>query len=214
VQVSRICDLCLYMRRGQVVASGVTDEILELYRRDQPVSDLRNSQILDPLVKKFNCSLATESCSWGDELAVTIHLELAKPIQCGLALIAVHEGEISVAQFEITQDLNLNHASRTDAIFRIGPVHLREGVYGMSITILSESRKKTLVHALNVVSFKVIGPKGYGVPYQLPIKRLATKPCDQKSSTNRRLPDPRRPWHPASGSGHPQPLEDEDSELR
>ena len=168
IQVSRICDLCLYLNRGETLAMGATEEILELYRQDQPVN-YHNSINLDNSVKKFECILQEKNANWGDRLNLTINLEMFDEVKSGLGLIAIQDGELSVAQFEITQEINSGLAAKKTINLTLGPLHLRNGNYGITVTVLNESRKGTLVHALNCVFINFLGPIGYGVPYQFPI---------------------------------------------
>ena len=168
IQVSRICDLCLYLNRGETLAMGATEEILELYQQDQPVN-FQNSIILDNSVKIFECILHEQNANWGDRLNLTINLEMLDEVKSGLGLIAIQDGELSVAQLEITQEINSGLAAKKSINLTLGPLHLRNGNYGITVTVLNESRKGTLIHALNCVFINFSGPTGYGVPYQFPV---------------------------------------------
>jgi hypothetical protein len=149
---------------------GATEESLELYRQDQPVN-FQNSITLDNSVNKFECILHEQNANWGDRLNLTINLEMLDEVKSGLGLIAIQDGELSVAQFEITQEINAGLAAKKSINLTLGPLHLRNGNYGLAVTLLNESRKKTLVHAINFSKLNISGPIGYGVPYQIPISK-------------------------------------------
>jgi lipopolysaccharide transport system ATP-binding protein len=174
VQVSRICDRCLYLKGGEMVAIGPTDEIQERYYRDQPEADSGMSVVLDPGVSKFSCQSSQSCVGWGESIDIVMTLDLHTPQRIGLALVALLNGEASVAQADVTDQLNADFSAGPSAKLRLGPLNLRAGTYHVVVTLLNESRKGTLVHAVNCLSFDVAGPKGFGVPYQMPVSPIAS----------------------------------------
>jgi hypothetical protein len=174
VQVSRICDSCLYLKGGQLVGYGPTEEIQELYERSQPEPDAERSIVLDPGVTRFACTASKARLSWGESLDLVLDLELRQKQRVGLALLSLIHGDTSVAQTDVTREMNEAFAEGSRANLRLGPLNLRAGKYHVVVTILNESRKGTLVHAVNCAEVQVDGPKGYGVAYQMPVSRLAS----------------------------------------
>jgi lipopolysaccharide transport system ATP-binding protein len=168
VQISRICDSCLYLKRGEFVALGRTEEILTKYQDDNPAGRGECSVVLDESVTCFECLPKQVQLNWGEHLELTLQLKLSDGQEPGLALLALLENEVSVAQTDITQHLNEALQSDGKAKIKLGPLNLREGTYGLAITILNQSRKVTLVHGINCLFLRMSGPRGYGVPYQLP----------------------------------------------
>jgi lipopolysaccharide transport system ATP-binding protein len=174
VQVSRICDSCLYLKGGKLVASGPTDEIQERYQRDQPDSTSPASVVLHPGVARFECTSPQKLVNWGETLDVFLTLELEKGQRIGLALMSLLNEDISVAQADVTEQMKGAFQTESRLRLRFGPLNLRAGTYQLVVTILNESRKGTLVHAVNCLSIQMAGPKGYGVAYQVPVTPVAS----------------------------------------
>lgn len=168
VQVSRICDECLYLASGKQIALGRTEDILEMYRNDSPQCTSERSVILDSCILSFECTPSIVEVNWGTAVEIDLKLEFKNQQPIGLALIALLEGEISVAQSDVTKQLNAQKASASCMQVILGPLQLRQGEYDMAVTILNESRKKTLVHATGCAKIIVKGNRGYGVSYQMP----------------------------------------------
>jgi lipopolysaccharide transport system ATP-binding protein len=170
VQVSRVCDTCLYLKSGKQVSIGPTNDVLEQYIRDQPVGEIRKSVVVEASeVEAFASSPGEASVGWGGNLDVRIELVLKHQKHVGLALLALLDGETSVAQADVTTQLNDALRDGRPADFRMGPLNLRAGSYGLAITILNEGRKSTLVHTIGSATVQVSGPRGYGVAYQIPV---------------------------------------------
>ena len=121
------------------------------------------------MLRNSNAFFTKKNANWGDRLNLTINLDMLDEVKSGLGLIAIQDGEMSVAQFEITQEINLGLAAKKSINLTLGPLHLRNGNYGITVTVLNQSRKGTLIHALNCVFINFSGPTGYGVPYQFPV---------------------------------------------
>ena len=172
VQVSRICDYCLYLKAGHTVAIGPTADIQKQYERDNSAAFGAASVVLDSSVSNFECRPAEVSVDWGGTFDITIRIDLAVKQRVGLALLALVDGESFVAQADVTDATNGALSSGSTVDLRFGPVNLRQGTYGLAVTILNESRKGTLVHAINSMAIHVAGAKGYGVAYQVPVKQI------------------------------------------
>lgn len=171
VQVSRICDKCLYLRGGSLVSLGDTLEVLERYERETLVISGSASIICNKNVEAFSISPSDFEINTGDSVPLSVSLKLKddqvlQPSKVGLALIALHDGSTWVAQAEITAITNNGLGEGSDISFLLGPLDLRAGTYTIGITILDQTRKATIVHALNIGKITVNGVRGYGVPYQ------------------------------------------------
>lgn len=169
IQVARICDYCLYMKRGELAGIGLADEMLERYRRDTPEAN-KPSVVLAESVKRFDCQPNVSRLRWGDVLELTVSLEFESKQQAiGSAVLSLREGELSVAQAEVTDQLIEGLAAGGPILLQLGPLHLRDGVYTLALSIFNKSRKSTLVHVINYASVELSGPRGFGVPYQPPL---------------------------------------------
>ena len=87
------------------------------------------------------------------------------------------DGETSVSQSDVTEQIN--SGLNVGSVFQVtlGPIQLRQGSYDLALTILNESKKSTLVHALNCAQIRMNGNRGYGVPYQLGATVKAADPA-------------------------------------
>jgi lipopolysaccharide transport system ATP-binding protein len=173
VQVSRICDRCLYLKQGVKIITDRSDKVISAYIKDSSKRPEQKSLSTDNNVDKFAVEPISFVISAGSFAQLTLELGMHKPEAIGLALLALTDGEISVAQSDITEILNksLDGDSYTKVMLALGPINLKKGVYGLSVTILSESRKRTLAHAINCARLTVSGAAGYGVYYQFPVSQ-------------------------------------------
>lgn len=166
VQMSRICDDCLYLKNGNQLLLGRTQDVLSRYFEENTPQPGEQSIVLHPSVTNFTCTPATTHISWGESIGVTLEFEPALNIKSGLSLLALLDGEVSVVQSDFTHVLNDSLQATGQITINLGPLHLREGEYRFAVTILDESKKVTLVHAINCATLYVNGPKGFGVVYQ------------------------------------------------
>lgn len=167
VQVSRICDQCLYLKKGENIAIGRTEIILDRYRSDTPAIVGVKSVVKDQCVSSFAILPTIIETSWGEIIRITLHLEMEPKYQLGLCLLTLMEGEISVSQSDVTEQINSGLLIGSELTVTLGPIQLRQGLYNLAVTILNESKKSTVVHALNCAQIRINGDQGYGVPYQL-----------------------------------------------
>jgi hypothetical protein len=72
------------------------------------------------------------------------------------------------AQCDFTSQLKEIPTGESSIELEIGPLHLRQRPYHISISIHDQSRKVTIVHAIGIASFEFQGPLGFGVAYQVP----------------------------------------------
>ena len=170
VQLARICDYCLYLKMGKTVALGRTQDVLSEYSGDNRPLRGEQSIILHSGVKHFKCAPSEAHISWGGSFNATLEVDVDVNVRSGLALLALLDSEVSVVQSDFTQLFNecLQKGRRREIQICLGPLHLREGEYSLAVTILNESNKGTLVHAVHCASINVRGPKGFGVVYQIP----------------------------------------------
>lgn len=166
VQTSRICDFCLYLKNGEMLALGRTQDVLGEYLGDNRPLRVEPSIVLHPSVKHFKCVPSKTHICWGELFNVTLEIDLADSVRSGLSLLALLDGEASVVQSDFTQQFNDSIQNGREVQLTIGPLHLREGEYGLAVTVLDESKKGTLVHAIHCATIQFKGPKGYGVIYQ------------------------------------------------
>jgi len=168
VQVSRICDYGLFLKKGQAISFGMTQDVLGMYLEDVPSVKSEQSVALHPNVRSFSCTPKTNGIGWGDVLELTIEIDFIEKTKSGLALLALLDGEATVAQTEFTNLLNDSLQRSCLVKVDLGPINLKEGNYSLAVTVLTESKKDTIVHALHCASLSIRGPKGYGSVYQLP----------------------------------------------
>jgi len=167
-QISRICDYCLFLKKGEPVALGRTQGVLNHYLEDNAPVKGEESIALHPNVRGFSCRPRSTNLDWGETLELIIEIDLIKKIKSGLALLALLDGEVTVAQTEFTAILNASLKNSRLIQVDLGPINLKNGDYSLAVTVLNESKKDTIVHALHCASVSVRGPKGYGASYQLP----------------------------------------------
>lgn len=172
VQMSRICDSCLYMKQGEMVLLDRTHDVLSVYLNEYSPIKGEQSIVLHPNIKGFSCTLSNSCISWGDFLEVAIEIDLAEKVRSGLALLALLDGEVTVAQADFTDLLNSSIQKSHLLRVSLGPIHLREGEYSLAATVLNDSRKCSLVHAIHYATVHVQGSKGYGVVYQLACSKV------------------------------------------
>ncbi len=167
-QISRICDFCLYLRDGVPQAFGQAYDVLSEYSKKNLKPAVSRSVVLHPTVTKFVCKPAVTHIHWGEMLHFVIEVDCSEDFKSGLALLALHDSEIPVAQAEFTQILNNSPKKNHEISVKLGPLHLKAGDYGLAVTILSENKKSTIIHAINCAIIHVKGRNGYGVCYQMP----------------------------------------------
>lgn len=168
IQVSRVCDYGLFLNKGETVASGITQDVLNRYLENSASVKSEQSITLHPQVRGFRCTPGEIRLDWGETFELEIEIDLTGEIKSGLALLALLDGETTVAQTEFTDIFNSSiHRGHLIKV-TLGPIHLKQGDYSLAVTVLSESKKDTVVHALHCASVSVQGPKGYGSFYQLP----------------------------------------------
>ena len=172
VQVSRICDQALYLRQGECLAYGPTQDVMDRYEADQPAVEDSSSTVRGESVVAFRCTPEASRLNWGESATITLELALRGEQSTGLALLALRDGDASVAQADVTAELNAALRAGTAARLRLGPLNLRSGTYRLVVTILNTSRKGTLIHALDAMRVDISGPRGYGVAYQVPTQAL------------------------------------------
>ena len=165
-QVLRICDYCIYLKNGQDTASGPPEEVLFRYGEDSRTAVGEEEVFLHPDVTSFSCNLKDTAVNWGDSIEVTIDLHLKSDLAVGVALLALLDGEISVLQTEFTDLVPSPPSAVRRIAVSVGPLHLRGGVYSVAVTLLDESRKMSLVHAVNCAVVNIKGDRGYGTVYQ------------------------------------------------
>jgi len=172
VQMSRLCDYCLYMRSGNVAALGISRDVLGMYFDDNKSIKSEPSIILHPSIKNFKCSLSDSNIIWGNLLEVAIEIDFEEKLVSGLALLNLKDGEVTVAQADFTDLLTISLQSKCLIRVSLGPIHLKEGDYSLAITVLNESKKGTIIHAVNCAYVSIRGPKGYGAVYQIPSSKV------------------------------------------
>lgn len=177
VQVSRICDHCLYLKKGENIALGRTENILDRYLSDTPVLVGEKSVIKDSCVHDFAISPTYIETHWGETIEMHLRLKMEPQCRLGICLVTLMEGEISVSQSDVTEQINSGILVGYDLMVMLGPIQLRQGLYNLAITIVNESRKATVVHALNCAQIRMNGKRGYGVPYQLSATVTPSKPA-------------------------------------
>ena len=166
-QVRRICDRCLYLKFGSSVHLGSTEQVLNRYLEDQVSGQNVSHLILDEEITSFSCLPSATRIEWGDHITFELDLQKSRSTVVGLCLIALLDGDASVAQCEIPSTVFNAASDKLHVRLNVGPISLRNGSYGLAVTILDESRKRTLVHAIRCCEFTVEGPRGYGVLYQI-----------------------------------------------
>jgi lipopolysaccharide transport system ATP-binding protein len=168
VQMSRICERSLYLKQGKSVLHDRTQEVLQIYSKEALPAKGEKSIILDDCVKRFSCVASDAPVKFGESIEIIVDADFTESVRVGLALAALREGEVPVAQSDFTELLNHSLQTRHKLKLNLGPLFLKEGEYSLSITILNETKKNTLVHAVHYVTIQVCGPKGCGVYYQVP----------------------------------------------
>jgi len=166
VQVSRICDYCLYLKGGKSLMFGESQDVLQKYSIDNRPVAYEQSIVLHHFVLHFSCMPSESIVNWGNSLSIVLELECTMMVYSGLSLLTLMDGDNSVVQSDFTKLLNesLQHSKMIQ--INLGPLYLREGDYSLAVTILDESKKCSLVHALYCSQVHIIGPVGYGVVYQ------------------------------------------------
>ncbi len=120
--------------------------------------------------RDFGLHLSAQRISYGDTLSITIDFVTTARMEIGLALIALGpSGGIQEAQADVTDALRTLPQGQGSCHFEIGPLHLRNGHYKLSLTLLDPTRKAVLLHALDCAELDIDGPLGFGVSYQLPL---------------------------------------------
>lgn len=172
IQVRRICNTVMYLSRGKQRAIGEPTIMLAQYAQDNLVPP-RPSLIVDEGIKACEIHANTERIRAGDHLSLTIRLDSETANIAGLALVTLGTSGSWSAQADVTHIVDHLPAGVYEIDLALGPIHLSEGEYTVSLTILDQSKKKTLVHHLHGASFTVDGRTGWGVPYQVPATAVA-----------------------------------------
>jgi len=169
VQVSRICDTCLYLSKGEQILIGSTDNVLRRYEEDNKALPGQESIVLHKTIDNFDITPKLKEIHYGESATIKLKVRAKQHFTSGLSLIALSENEMWVTQSDMTDIVNDALKMGDEIIIILGPLALREGEYSVAITILDESKKETIVHALNCATIRLRGPRGYGVAYQLPV---------------------------------------------
>ena len=143
-----------------------------MYLDDNKTIKSEQSIILHPSIKNFKCSLTDSNIIWGDSLEVAIEIDFVGKLVSGLALLSLKDGEVTVAQADFTDLLAASIQSRCLIQVVLGPIHLKAGEYSLAVTVLNESKKGTIIHAVHCAHVKIRGPKGYGAVYQVPSSKV------------------------------------------
>jgi lipopolysaccharide transport system ATP-binding protein len=173
VQVSRICDRTILLDKGNNLFFGSTKNAIEKYTS----SIIKNSKnvnqlVLDFRIKSFDCSILKSKIEYSQTLNIKLSFNSSEEIKTGLCLITLGISEIFYTQTDFTDKFKKIPQGELTISIDLGPVCLSRNEYNLSVTILDKSKKNTLVHSINCAKVEIMGKKGYGVTYQLPVIRL------------------------------------------
>ncbi|MEI8138457.1 MAG: ABC transporter ATP-binding protein [bacterium] len=176
VQVSRICDTVMLLEKGRILHCGATQSGVDLYSSLAIGSKgVPKITILDPRIINFTPSLDKSVLQYGDMLDVTLTFDSRENLETGLCLFTLGAAEIFYSQTNFTDMLKRIPRGQSTLIFRLGPIHLRKDDYDLSVTITDSTKKNTLIHAMNCVKTRMVGDRGWGGAYQIPVSPVS--PC-------------------------------------
>ena len=169
-QISRICNKVIVLDQGNISYYGATPVGIDKYWELISADSLQPHQlILNNSINSFSCEIPhTTTINHSDSITLKLSFHSNEMLETGLCLIAIESQDIPCAQSDFTDRFPLLKKGSSTFHLELGPLHLRQGEYAITVTILNKSKKTTLVHSRNGCWFKITGERGYGVIYQLP----------------------------------------------
>jgi lipopolysaccharide transport system ATP-binding protein len=182
VQVSRICNQVLLLRNGAPAFLGDTNQGLDVYLDEIAQTQKSTpSKALAEEIKDCRITIEKSRLQHGEILKLKLTILSEKAFTPGLCLIALGCRDAFLAQCEFTHFLPSISKGENHCHISIGPLHLRKDQYSVSITILDETKKQTLIHVLHAAEIFIEGKRGYGVAYQPPLSGDVTQKTPLKT---------------------------------
>jgi len=178
VQISRICNWVMMLHKGRNVFAGETETGIEKYLESIHDTSRRLPKlIMNKTIKDFSCNLSKDTLKYGETLKIELSFDAKQEIETGICLINLSTDDAIYGQTDFSSLLGRINQGKSVLRLEIGPLYLNNDEYSIHVTITGASRKNTLIHCLHSAIFRVLGPKGFGVHYQVPI---VTKDNDLK----------------------------------
>lgn len=171
-QVSRICDSALMLNRGKIEFMGETAEALRRYRDTKEAAFRNGCSITDDRISGIEPVFKPTDLTTGGDVRLDFRLGLRDSVVIGLVLIHLSNGSGFVAHAQVRYSSGKalwlrpgNHVLR----YVLGPVHLAQGRYRLSLSLFDSTRKKTVAQLFDFAYIDVTGPVGSGPAYLIPM---------------------------------------------
>ena len=169
-QLNRLCDNLVYLDRGNVEMYDSAPVVIDSYLSAMDSGCETPPTIVKcPEISALEFELSRREIRYGESFEACLKIESSLDLPVGLALFAIHSHGSSCAQSDVTALLPAIKKGRCEYKIQLEGLALASGKYSVSITILDESRKGTLLHGTNLTTFCMSGKRGFGVPYQINI---------------------------------------------
>jgi lipopolysaccharide transport system ATP-binding protein len=169
--LKRICSKGLLMERGVLKCEGVIERVLDAYAPPQSFfAKSREFKVADrglDLEWGSSCFERTTSVRYGDPLAVRFRCVAVRELPRCLVVVTFSIAGAHVLQSYAVSDIAQGKSSLS---LEVGSVNLADGEYDVSVTIMEQQGRLTLVAWMNFQRVVVRGGSGYGIYYQTPLK--------------------------------------------
>ena len=172
--ILRICDKTLLLEDGRVSFIGYTSSAIDRYY--SLISDFAQAYrriLLATKIKHFSCEILNSSVIYGAYLKIKLTIISEEKFSPDLCLVALSAHRNYVTQSDFSNFLDQIPIGISNFIIDIGPVFLQMDEYQITITIMGNNGKSTIIHAIECASFSMDSTKGYGVACQLPISNFS-----------------------------------------
>jgi len=174
--LNRICKDALLLSKGRIVFHGPVGEAIATYRNGEGRDRVDTSLVKDQRICSCDCTIAASTVGWGGKIDMRLGLRVSSPIAIGYVLVHFWQNGGFVCNGEVTYPhdaplIVLPGGGNINA--ELGPMYLANGSYSVTVHVLDETRKRTLLHWLHVEEFRVAGPVGCGPPHLVPLKLVA-----------------------------------------
>lgn len=180
--IRTLCDRCLAIESGQIVADGPSDQVVDRYLEqfNESAADGDSTTIEATLGNGFRLHHNGSrylSIFCGDSIALEFDIEAPRPLahkDAGIGIgIATQAGDPLVSMSSLVQAISLNHGN--SRVWRVrcdmGRLPLNTGTYFVSVDIGNAERGDRLASFQNVLTVKVMENDVFGWGNSLPSPR-------------------------------------------